>query len=57
MMNHWKNHKIWDKASNSIKKNDSELVYNKKYIKTKIKSQKVKLFNCFVILFFLYIQK
>ena len=56
-MNHWKNHKIWDKASNSIKKNDSELVYNKKYIKTKIKSQKVKLFNCFVILFFLYIQK
>ena len=33
-----KYNKIWDKLSNSIKKGfDSELVYNKKYLKTKTK--------------------
>ena len=33
-----KNNKIWDKVSNGIKKGfDSEPVYNKKYLETKIK--------------------
>ena len=31
--------KIWDKVSKSIKKGfDSEAVYNKKYLKTKVRS-------------------
>ena len=30
---------IWDKVSNAIKKGyDSELIYNKKYLRTKVKS-------------------
>ena len=31
--------KIWDKVSNAIKKGyDSEPIYNKKYLRTKVKS-------------------
>ena len=35
---------IWDKVSTDIKKeSDSELVYNKNYLKTKMKSRDVEL--------------
>ena len=43
-----KNNETWDKVSKFIKKRfDSELVYNKKYIKTKIKSCKEKVNTTF----------
>ena len=39
-----KSNEIWEKVSNGIKKGfDSELVYNKKYIKTKAKSYEGKI--------------
>ena len=38
-----KHKEIWEKVSNNIKKGvDSELVYNEKYLKTKIKSYEGK---------------
>ena len=43
-----KNNETWDKVSKFIKKRfDTELVYNKKYIKTKIKSCKEKVNTTF----------
>ena len=43
-----KNNETWDKVSKVIKKRfDSEPVYNKKYIKTKIKSCKEKVNTTF----------
>ena len=44
--------KIWNKVSNSIKKGfDSETIYNKKFLKTKIKSYDMRL-QTFMIKFF-----
>ena len=44
-----KHHRIWNKVSNSIKKQfDSETVYNEK-LKTKIQSMKVKSAHIFMM--------
>ena len=45
-----KYNKIWEKASNAIKRElDSNLVYNKKYLRTKIKSYDGKINTNFQI--------
>ena len=39
---------IWEKVSNVIKKINSELIYNKKYLKAEKRFDKKKAFNVFI---------
>ena len=41
--------KIWEKVSNAIKKNNSELVYNKKYLKAEKNINAKEILQCFYI--------
>ena len=40
---------IWEKVSNIMKKNNSELIYNKKYLKVKKSFNTKESFQCFSI--------
>ena len=42
--------KIWEKVSNALKKNNSELVCNKKYVKAEKNFNATEILQCFYIL-------
>ena len=44
-----KNMRIWEKSSNIVKKINSELIYNKKYLKAKKRFNTKESFHCFYI--------
>ena len=44
-----KNMRIWEKSSNIVKKINSELIYNKKYLKAKKRFNTKEGFHCFYI--------
>ena len=44
-----KNMRIWEKGSNIVKKINSELIYNKKYLKAKKRFNTKESFHCFYI--------